>query len=54
MASFSLKEIYNPNSIFAPNGNIYDSSVIPLCFQILRFLKSPPYHQNISLLLRKA
>lgn len=39
MASFSLKENYNPNSILTPNGSFYDSSVIPVCFQTLRYFE---------------
>jgi hypothetical protein len=37
MARFSLKEIYIPNSIFTPNVSLYDSSVMPVCFQTLLF-----------------
>jgi hypothetical protein len=39
MTSFSLKETYNPNSIFKPNGSFYDSSVIPVCFQTILYFE---------------
>jgi hypothetical protein len=47
MASFSLKEIYNSNSIFTPNGSLYNSSVIPVVFKHFVILKSPPkFHDH--------
>jgi hypothetical protein len=55
MESFSLKEIYNPNSIFTQNFSLYVSSIIPVCFQILRYFEIPtPSPQKKMLSLQKA